>query len=696
MAINFKAIADRLLSNGESYLNEWLPAGKRKGREYVLGGLDGSAGHSLSINIDTGVWKDFASGKGGADFISLYAAIHGLTQGQAAKQFSDGKTDNLPEDTYLPGVESPKIPDHSKYGKPKHIAEYRSADGKIVGYICRFDPPNERKQVIPRTCWRRHDGTAYWRWKKWPGMSPLYRLPEMLARPDAKVLVVEGEKKAERAQQLLPDWVVIGWCGGVEAVKLTDWAPLQGRYCWIWPDADEPGAIAARAIKKIVPALHIVKLPDDIEIGWDLGDAPDGFPAEKWLREGDELTIHIEQPTVSPDMVALTLTHLDPKAPDRPLATLANMQDLLNYYKIICRYNVTAKRVEITVPGEEFSSENEEESSLACIYSRMKEWKMPTDGHLMYLLRIADKNQYNPVLNWVRSRPWDRVTRLPEFYDTIESPEHEAKELLIRRWLITAMCMALYNGIDSAGCLVLQGPQNMGKTWWIKKLVPEDLREKLIRTDASVDPKDKDSVSQVISYWICELGEIGATFNRADLQAIKTFITRDHDTMRRPYGVGDKRYPRRTALVASVDQKMFLYDTAGDRRFWTIPCTAINSYHDIDMQQLWAEILHLIEVDGETWKLEPDELAHITRINKEHQQIEPIHEMLLQKYDFEAYAYMDSTGGGYTATQIADYLGLKNITQAETRKIADFLRKKGIEARKDGYGNRLFPITKRM
>jgi len=160
--------------------------------------------------------------------------------------------------------------------------------------------------------------------------------------------------------------------------------------------------------------------------------------------------------------------------------------------------------------------------------------------------------------------------------------------------------------------------------------------------------------------------------------------------MRRPYGIGDKVYPRRTALVASVDQDFYLTDTAGNRRFWTIPCTAINSYHDIDMQQVWAEVLDLIENQGETWRLAPDEKEHIARINKEHQQIEPIHEMINQKFDFESGIAFD----WFTATQIAETLNLKNITQRETRIISDYLRKRGVPQKRNGKDGRVFNISR--
>lgn len=364
----------------------------------------------------------------------------------------------------------------------------------------------------------------------------------------------------------------------------------------------------------------------------------------------------------------LIFTHRDVK--NKILATLDNMRNLLTYRGIVCRYNVISKRIVHIVPGEEFSRENEEESALACIYSYIKQAEMPVDGHKLYLMRIADENQYNPALQWIRSKPWDGISRLQTLYDTIESPETEAKQLLLRRWFITAICMAKGEGVDSAGCLVLQGPQDLGKTWWTKKLVPDEMRKELIRTDATVDPKDKDSVSQVISYWIVELGEIGATFRKTDLDALKAFITRDHDTMRRPYGEGDKRYPRRTALIASVDQFIYLHDTAGNRRFWTIPCTSINSYHEINMQQLWAEVLDLVENKGESWQLQPDEKAHIARINQEHVQIEPIIEMIRSKYDLNP-----TYGDWKSATEIGAELGLKNVSQRETRIINSFLNK---------------------
>jgi hypothetical protein len=54
-------------------LYRWFPAGRVVGREFTCGSLNGDVGKSFKVNIDTGVWCDFASGEpGGSDPISLY------------------------------------------------------------------------------------------------------------------------------------------------------------------------------------------------------------------------------------------------------------------------------------------------------------------------------------------------------------------------------------------------------------------------------------------------------------------------------------------------------------------------------------------------------------------------------------------------------------------------------------------------
>lgn len=89
--IDFAALAAALLSRVDEMLARWLPAGvERNGRWYV-GDFDGSAGESANVNMATGQWIDNAAPDEdvGKDLISLYARIHNMGNGQAARELMD-------------------------------------------------------------------------------------------------------------------------------------------------------------------------------------------------------------------------------------------------------------------------------------------------------------------------------------------------------------------------------------------------------------------------------------------------------------------------------------------------------------------------------------------------------------------------------------------------------------------------------
>lgn len=670
MTIDFSTLAKQLLADAPSLLRQWLPNGRLEGKEYRIGSIRGEAGKSLSINIETGVWKDFSEGTGGADLISLYAAINGIKQSQAAKTLG---AEPAQTEHYITGEKCFTAP-WSKHGKPTHLFEYRTPDNILYGYVGRFEPPDQPKQFMPLTAWKKDKGAIQWKWKKWPDKHYPYHAEKIAANPEAKILIVEGEKKADRAQKLMPpDWIVLGWPFGAGAVNKADWSPLKYRYCWIWPDNDEGGIKAAKALKRILPDLHIVTLPENLEPGWDLGDAPDGFDVLHYLRAPKKITsvavTENETPSQNTHDRSRFILELNTRA--TPLPTIENMQKLFGLHGITVRYNEISKREEIIIPNENSSGLNSGNTNFARLISRMEEVNLPTKHAEEYVSYIAAKNTYNPALEWIKSKPWDGNSRLGEFYNTLTTKYPNERDCLMFRWLITAVALAdKPEGLDSPGILVLQGGQGLGKTWWARKLVSADVRNELLRDSANINPHDKDSVFQLIRYWIVELGELNSSLDRADIAAIKAFATADRDIIRLPYARKEITYPRKTAICASVNDKFFLFDETGNRRFLTIPVTKVNSYHEIDMQQLWAEAYVLYQ-EGESWILNTKEREIVDKINAEHKAPHPIYEMIMQQFQWDSVLYDNNY---MSATEIARVLGYKVITQRETRIISTTLR----------------------
>lgn len=129
---------------------------------------------------------------------------------------------------------------HRTRGIPSRVWTYRNAAGELLGYRWRFEPTaeNPHKEVVPLTYRERADGRRYWAWLDWDPPRPLYGLDRLAARPDAAVIICEGEKAADAAGERFSEYVAITSPGGARAPAKTDWMPLCGRAVVIWPDHD--------------------------------------------------------------------------------------------------------------------------------------------------------------------------------------------------------------------------------------------------------------------------------------------------------------------------------------------------------------------------------------------------------------------------------------------------------------------------
>lgn len=192
----------------------------------------------------------------------------------------------------VPPDAPPPPASHFKLGKPTSRWRYTDAAGRILGFVDRYDPPDSEKVFRPLIyALPAGGGAAKWRWESWPAPRPLYGLQQLAERPDAPVVVCEGEKSADAAGALLPTMAMIASSNGSKGAGKTDWSPLRGRRVIIWPDADTPGLEYAKAVAELAAAagavsVAIVSPPSGCKVGWDAADAL----AEGWDEaRADEL-----------------------------------------------------------------------------------------------------------------------------------------------------------------------------------------------------------------------------------------------------------------------------------------------------------------------------------------------------------------------------------------------------------------------
>ena len=356
-------------------------------------------------------------------------------------------------------------------------------------------------------------------------------------------------------------------------------------------------------------------------------------------------------------------------------ATIANVRHLLTAYEITVRYNVVRKKLAISVPGYSGTPDNADNVAMAHIASLASLNGLATGQIFTYVATIGDEHRHNPVADWIASKPWDGKDRLQALNDTLvhrEDYPEPLKEVLIYKWLVSAVAAALKpGGFRARGVLTLQGPQSIGKTAWISALVPNEvLREGLIKLDHHLDAGNKDSLITAIGHWIVEIGELDSSFKK-DVARLKGFLTSDRDKVRRPYGRTDSEYPRRTVFCATVNDEAFLVDATGNTRWWTIPVTKINYTHDIDMQQLFAQVAVDFK-NGEAWWLTPAEEKCLEGYNRTHRAISAIHERVLEAVELDR--VKDQNHPAMTPTELLRKIGIKNPTNAQAKECAGILR----------------------
>ena len=279
MTIDFNAIRNRhsLVETVARYTEL-----KRKGNEYVglcLFHNDSNPSMTIYKGRD-GVerYRCFSCGAGseGGDIIDLICAVENVDKVEAVRrlegeelpmpssrplrELAPDESDcwepivPVPDDApmYDPAITfNPKRAKTVHY-KPTLIVPYCREDGSRIGYIVRLEFGDGEKICPVITYCAGPGGEHRWCAKRPKPPYPLVGVELLAQRPDAPVLLVEGEKKRLAAEGAMPPFVVLSLLGGAEAVKVNDLTPLKDRNVTLWPDADVPGRRAMRQVGEAI------------------------------------------------------------------------------------------------------------------------------------------------------------------------------------------------------------------------------------------------------------------------------------------------------------------------------------------------------------------------------------------------------------------------------------------------------------
>jgi hypothetical protein len=201
----FDVVAKAALGDSLSICMELLPGGVKRGHEYFCAGMQGGKGQSLAVNLNEGVFQDFATGECGADLINLWTAVKGckpleakealeVRLGLSSPRAAAPRAAPTPIPVQVVKVAAEPEEDLSadddplwwRAVKPAKTWQYLHEDGSVYCLLYRFEAPGRRKIIRP---W-----DPKLKQYAWPeGQRPILYLKDIRTTPGMK-WIVAGEK----------------------------------------------------------------------------------------------------------------------------------------------------------------------------------------------------------------------------------------------------------------------------------------------------------------------------------------------------------------------------------------------------------------------------------------------------------------------------------------------------------------------
>jgi hypothetical protein len=232
---------------------------------------------------------------------------------------------------------------------------------------------------------------------------------------------------------------------------------------------------------------------------------------------------------------------------------------------------------------------------------------------------IYERTRFHPIRDYLDGLEWDGEERVEHILqDYMGVMETDYTRAVMRKMLCAAVGRAFNPGIKFDYVLVLVGTKQGQKK--------STLIDKLGRTwfsDSFTTVQGKDAMEQLQGAWIIEIGELSA-LRKAEVETIKHFISKREDRFRVAYGHRTENFPRQCVFFASTNNKDFLKDPTGNRRFWPVDVHEIDPVKDVfrdlteaEIGQIWAEAVNLYR-GGEPLYLSPELEAAAEATQLEH------------------------------------------------------------------------------
>ena len=279
--------------------------------------------------------------------------------------------------------------------------------------------------------------------------------------------------------------------------------------------------------------------------------------------------------------------------------------------------------------------------------------------------------EYNPIQAFLEHLPkWDGQNRVAQLFSRLPGISSEQLNYLTI-WLRSAvahwMQMDMLHGNECVPTLI--GSQGCGKTTFVRRLLPQHLREYYLDHLNLSNKFDKEMA--LTNNLIVNLDELDA-IRPSQQSSLKQTLSVSKVNGRPIFGRAQEDRTRFASFVATTNNRHPLKDATGSRRYICILIhdgQMIDNTGDIDYGQLYAQVMYeLLEQKAPYW-FNNDEVARIQQLNQEFMEKKDLGEMFVacfrQPHEGEVVKMMNC--GEMISLMQKDYPSLQNTVGNKVR-----------------------------
>lgn len=362
------------------------------------------------------------------------------------------------------------------------------------------------------------------------------------------------------------------------------------------------------------------------------------------------------------------------------------------------RFNIIGQRMEVWDEASE-RYENFTDSRLNSLWRDIERHfgRKVGVGDVRNVIFSDSTPLFNPVQEYFDALPaWhpgdpDYIRQLADTVHTTSDADFFAE--CFGKWFVGIFAPLLGGSAPNHTILVLVGPQGRYKSTFCEFLLPPALRT-YFKCKTNQGRMSKDDRLDLCSNILIEMAELDSMDER-ELNQLKAIVTATSINERAPYAHVSENRQHICSFCATGNNKQFLTDLTGNRRFLPFEVERIQSprEHPFDYGHIYAQVLYLLRNGFQFW-FDADDPRMITHCQ---QFMEPQHEeeLILRYFRTpQRTSGIPEFGEWLSASEILEYCNAHSKKPLSGRKVAQLMRKHGFRSRRSACGQ-VYEVVKR-